>query len=84
MQFFAQLGDLIEQRWRGKNYDETLFPEIAKQALKEMPVHEYTNEQEIIHWLHTTLSLPKQMDVEASFGNPPITLHVAPRFYIDA
>jgi hypothetical protein len=84
MQFFAQLGDLIEQRWRGKNYDETLFPEIAMQSLKEMPVHEYTNEQEIIHWLHTTLSLPRQMDVEASFGNPPITLHVAPRFYIDA
>jgi hypothetical protein len=84
MQFFAQLGDLIEQRWRSKNYDETLFPEIAAEALREMPVHEYTNEQEIIHWLHTTLSLPKQMDVEASFGNPPITLHVAPHFYIDA
>ncbi len=84
MQFFDKLGAVIEQHWRSKNYDEAVFPELAAQALTEMPAHEHTSEQEIIHWLHTTMTLPKQMDVDGNFGNPPITLYAAPRFYIDA
>ncbi|MEW6129415.1 MAG: hypothetical protein AB1757_20410 [Acidobacteriota bacterium] len=83
MQFFNQLGELIEQRWRDKNYDETSFPEIAAAALNEMPPHRHIATDAILQWVQAKNNLPRQMDVEGRFGNPPITLYVGQRFYID-
>jgi hypothetical protein len=83
MQFFQNLGSLVEQRWRDKNYCEEDFPEIAKQAFIEMPPHGHVNPWEIIRWVNTATQLPEQQDVAGSFGNPPITLYNGPRFYID-
>jgi hypothetical protein len=83
MKFFDELGAIVEQRWRDKNYDEAAFADIAAKALDEMPPHQHLNAWEVIRWLHTTPQLPRQMDVEGRFGNPPITLFVGNRFYID-
>lgn len=83
MQFFNQLGAVIEQRWRDRNYDEAAFPEVAAAALDEMPPHAHLNAWDIIHWVHTGTHLPRQTDVEGRFGNPPITLFAGPRFHID-
>jgi hypothetical protein len=35
MQFFDQLGTLIEQRRKDKNYNESILHDIAAQALAE-------------------------------------------------
>jgi len=35
MQPFAELGALVEGRWRDKNYDENFLPGIAARALRE-------------------------------------------------
>jgi hypothetical protein len=83
LKFFDELGALVEQRWRDKNYDEAVFPEIAATTLDEWPPHEYVNAWEIIRWLQTTPQLPRQMDVDGRFGDPPITLFAGNRFYID-
>ncbi|HYJ86512.1 MAG TPA: hypothetical protein VEW46_10675 [Pyrinomonadaceae bacterium] len=83
MQPFAELGAVVESRWRDKNYHEDLFPDIAAQALSEMKLPERLTAWDIIRWLYSTPALPEQMDVEAKFGNPPITLFSGPRFYID-
>ncbi len=83
MEPFTQLGTLVESRWRDQNYNEKLFPEIAAQALAEMKLSERVDPWEIIHWVQTTPNLPEQMDLEADFGDPPLTLYVGPRFYID-
>jgi hypothetical protein len=48
-----------------------------------MKLSERVDPWEIIHWVQTTPNLPEQMDLEADFGDPPITLYVGPRFYID-
>ncbi len=34
MELFQTIGAEVEQLWRDKNYDETVFPEIASQALE--------------------------------------------------
>src|SRR5258708_5217864 len=83
MQPFAELGALVERRWRNQNYNEELFPGIAAQSLSELKLSDRVDPWEIIRWIHTTPDLPKQMDLEANFGDPPLTLYVGPRFFID-
>jgi hypothetical protein len=83
MQFFHELGSLVEQRWRDVNYDEGVFPEIAAEALSETMPSSRVNPWDIIRWLNTTTELPEQQDVPGTFGNPPITLFNGQRFYID-
>jgi hypothetical protein len=83
MQFFQELGALVERRWRDRNYRETDFPEIAAEALAETNPNQRVDPWEVIRWLHTTDQLPSQQDILGNFGNPPITLYCGPRFYID-
>jgi len=83
MQPFKDLGALVEGRWRDKNYDENLFPGIAARALQEADLPARVDPWEIIRWVHTTTDLPRQMDPQGKFGNPPITLFAGPRFYVD-
>lgn len=83
MQFFQELGALIEGRWRDKNYGDALFPEIAADALAETNPNQHISPWDIIRWVNDATELPEQQDVEGRFGNPPITLYVGPRFYID-
>ena len=84
MQPFADLGAIIEHRWSDSNYDESVFPRLAEEALTEANLTDHVDPWEIIRWVHSTPNLPEQMDVDARFGNPPITVFVGSRFYIDA
>lgn len=77
-----ELGPLVETRWRKNDYSETLFPEIAAQALTECALHSRVDPWQIIRWLETATELPRQVDIEGNFGNPPITLYDGSRFYI--
>src|SRR5262249_20935922 len=83
MELFAELGALIESRWRNQNYREESFPGIASHALAEFDLPDRTDAWQIIRWLNSTPTLPEQMDPKGHFGNPPITLFTGPRFYID-
>jgi hypothetical protein len=83
MQPFADIGALVEGRWRDKNYDEKVFPDIAARALQEADLAARVDPWEIIRWVQTTTDLPQQMDPQAKFGDPPITLFAGPRFYVD-
>ncbi len=83
MQFFQDLGSLVEDRWKQENYDDKAFPEIAAEALSETNPSKCVDPWEIIRWVNTTSQLPAQQDVPGAFGNPPITLFSGSRFYID-
>lgn len=83
MQFFQDLGSLVEQRWRDEDYSEEIFPRIAEQALAEAAPHENVDPWEIIRWVNSTAQLPGQQDLDGNFGDPPITLFSGPRFHID-
>ena len=83
MQLFQELGSQIERSWKDRNYDDDIFPALAMKALKEADLINRVDPWEIVRWVHTTTELPRQIDIEAGFGNPPITLYSGPRFYID-
>ena len=83
MQFFQDLGSLVERRWKGRNYEEAAFPGIAAEALADSNGSELVNPWEIVRWVNTTAQLPEQQDVPGRFGDPPITVYNGPRFYID-
>jgi hypothetical protein len=83
MKEFQELGTLIEERWRAENYSEQQFPEIATQALAEANLPSRVDPWDIIRWVQSAITLPDQKDVDGRFGNPPITLFVGPRFFID-
>jgi hypothetical protein len=77
-----ELGPLVEMRWRKNDYSEELFPGIAAQALTETALHSRVDPWQVIRWLETVTQLPRQVDLEGNFGNPPITLYDGSRFHI--
>ena len=83
MELFQQLGAEVEKAWRQQNYSEEVFPALAADALRRADLTSKVSAWEIIEWTLQQNELPPQKDPAAKFGDPPITLFVAPRFYID-
>ena len=83
MELFQKLGAEIEDIWREQNYNEEVFPKIAAEALGRAGLPSKVSAWEVIEWTLGQPKLPRQMDPKANFGDPPITLFAAPRFYID-
>ena len=83
MELFQNVGEKLEEAWRAKDYDETVFPAMAADALKNADLPSKVSPWEVIEWTLQQSELPRQKDVQARFGEPPITLFVAPRFHID-
>jgi hypothetical protein len=83
MQFFKQLGDQIERDWRAKDFNEELFPALAAEALRSACLPEKYTAWQVLEWTLEQTELPRQRDVKANFGDPPITVYSAPRFHID-
>jgi hypothetical protein len=83
MDFFNKLGALVEERFRAFNFDEARFPEAALAALRELPPAGHLEYLDIVRWALTAPRLAPQ-DLNSSFGEPPLILHVGRRFYIEA
>lgn len=83
MEVFNRLGRSVENLWRDKNYDESVFPDIAAQALKEANLPEKVSIWDVFAWTLRETNLPVQRDLAGTFGSPPITLYNSPRFYVD-
>lgn len=83
MEVFQQLGKLIEQNWRDKNYSEELFPSVAAHALRDFNLPEKVSAWDTVNWALGQDVLPDQRDLPGRFGDPPITLYNSPRFHID-
>lgn len=84
MEIFRQLGSLVESNWRAANYAEAEFPQIAANALRQLDIAKSgISPWDIVRWVHTEAQLPRQPDLDAAFGNPPITLYCGSRFYVD-
>jgi hypothetical protein len=79
-----RLGAAIEEAWRAANYDKARFPQIATEALVAARLPDEVRPDDLIGWALRSPSLPHQRDMASKFGQPPLTLFRAPRFYIDA
>lgn len=83
METFNRLGEEIEKVWRDRNYDESLFPDIAAAALKEANLPSKVSAWDVAEWAMAQTFLPDQRDPQGRFGDPPITIYNSPRFHID-
>ena len=83
MELFQQLGAEIERLWLAQNYNEELLPAIAKDALKRADLPSKLSAWDVVEWSLKQAELPRQRDVHAGFGDPPITIYSGPRFHID-
>lgn len=81
--FFNSLGDLVERFWAQRNYDEAAFPEVATAAFAEAPPCEHVSFYDCAKMglLHDPL-LPQQ-DLDAKFGQPPLTVYWGREFRIE-
>jgi hypothetical protein len=84
MDLFERMGRTLCQRWRERHHDRDAFPEIALQALKEARAHETVTPSALLRWVFEQDTLPPQADIEARFGQPPITLFHDDMFSISA
>jgi hypothetical protein len=82
--YFQSLGDRIEQRWRATNYDEEIFPELVLAEMEKDPPTGRIEVEDIIKWLSGPAHGFVQPSSRTLFGEPPVTLFEAPRFFIEA
>ena len=83
MDLFYDLGERIQKAWNAVDNDEEQFPSIAAEFLRAEDLPSKVSPWEILEWGLKQTEFPRQKDVNASFGEPPITLYTAPKFFID-
>ena len=83
MELFHKLGAEIESLWLEKNYNEEHLPAIAAGALKSARLPSELSAWDVVEWSLAQAELPRQRDLHAKFGDPPITIYSGSRFHID-
>ena len=73
--FFDQLGTLVQERWRGKHFDDACFTEIATDALRELPPAGAVGLAELVRWAVTTDHFVAQKPVEGAPYTPLCVYH---------
>jgi len=82
MQILADLGAALDAAWQRLDYDERAFPGLAAAALRERRLHRDVDVRDVLRWLLTAADLPPQSDLAERFGQPPISVYVGRRFFI--
>ena len=80
----ARLVDSIDHQWAGRNYDEREFSGIAVRALEEARLGEALTISDLVSWFNRERRVAPQVNLEGSFGEPPLTLGATSRFYVEA
>ena len=78
--YFRRLGDAIERDWYRVSYDERRLAEIATAHLSATPAHAACSPRQLLHELSSHRAVVSQ---QQNFGQPPVTVYRAPRFYIE-
>jgi hypothetical protein len=81
--YFENIGSRVERAWQKSEFDERAFPEIAEQVLLESPPSQHLNFWDAIKFAFFTGPLPQQFDLEAKFGQPPVTVYWHHEFHIE-
>jgi hypothetical protein len=81
MDLFDRMGSWLESRWAALDYDEARFPELAAQALSEHPPKDL-EPTPLLQWAAGHW-LDGQVNPNIPFGEPPVTVFRAPRFFME-
>ena len=79
--YFTELGERIEARWRARGYADAALPPIAEQELRRRPPHEHVSPWEIARLGRDPRQMPEQGS--AGFGQPPLAVWGSERMYIE-
>jgi hypothetical protein len=83
--FFETLGRRIESAWRKCSYNEDSFFKLVAEILDQEPPVKSVTIEDIVDWTFGPLHPFLQPDSTGKlFGEPPVVLFQAPRFYIEA
>ena len=83
MQYFDELGRHIRQAWAEENQEEEAFPDIALQALDNLPPPADLPEAVIRELLETDHDVTEQFAPTGTFGEPGVTQYHDDDFVID-
>lgn len=79
-----KLVNAIQSRWHAANLDELQFPAIAAEELGEARLSESLDIPALVRWFVHETGVAPQVNIEGTFGEPPLTLAATSRFYIEA
>jgi hypothetical protein len=82
--YFQRLGERIERAWLSRNYNEEIFPQLALDELERDPPFGQVETTDLIDWTFGPCHEFQQPGGNELFGEPPVMLYQAPRFYIEA
>lgn len=82
--YFQRLGERIEQVWLSRSYDEEAFPHLVLEELERDPPYGQVEIADILDWVFGPSQEFQQPSPSQLFGEPPVMLFQAPRFYIEA
>lgn len=78
------LGNRVEKSWCRSNYNEGIFPEIVLNELSTSSVLGKPDHVDIIKYLFKDDFNIRQPNSQTLFGQPPVVLFQAQRFFIEA
>lgn len=81
--YFENLAARIGELWNAERYDEFAFPNIAHRALTDDPPNTQVTFIDAVKCGFFNYPLPFQDDIEATFGQPPLTVYWQPDFRIE-
>ena len=82
--YFQHLGAHIERMWTEHSYDEEIFPQLVVDAMGQEPPIEHVKVTDIVDWIFDHSHEFRQPNDSKFFGEPPVMLFQAPRFYMEA
>jgi hypothetical protein len=82
--YFQRLGERLERAWLCRSYNEEIFPRLALDELERDPPLGQVETTDLIDWTFGPCHEFQQPDGSELFGEPPVMLYQAPRFYIEA
>jgi hypothetical protein len=77
-----EFGMNLERAWRELNFERRGFPQLCAEQLEAARLHERVDPRGIVDAVMKA-ELPQQLDPKGLFGQPPVTVFRARRFYID-
>jgi hypothetical protein len=81
--YIQNLGELIERVWLDHSYNEEIFAQLVADVLANEPPSEHLKAEDVIDWVFSPRQ-PFRQPGGNLFGEPPVMLFQAPRFYIEA
>ena len=82
MDYFTKIGTQLAEHCGEGELNEN-FPEIAGQLLEESTPPDDFDLQTVLDWSLQSDELPRQVNFQSGFGQPPLVVFQEPRFYLE-